>query len=150
MTCRADDDQQAAAFIGMILNVNQARDPAFSSTVDFLIGGEKVATLSRSEALLRDSWAGCPGAGSYAARTCPVSVVDIIGSQGPADLEVSAQIPQQLFCIDVRTPRAWREGPLTVIRAPAKERSCINDFILVLRLDDTGSIRAVDVEIAEP
>lgn len=122
----------------------------WAEEVTYFISGEEVARLSGQEAADIDAWEGCPAAGFYAARDCPVSPVDPVASLSDGEHVFEAAVPRVFPCSVLNPPTDIDHAGVVVIRPPQDQRDCVRDFAVSLYVNRHGDVIALDLVLAEP
>ncbi|WP_343909206.1 PASTA domain-containing protein [Nocardioides aquiterrae] len=123
-----------------------ARDgPPAEPPVTLYLGGQRQRVLEGGELADRARWRLCPAAGTYAARTCPFSAIDLLGRYaGPL---AYTSVPPRHPCVDA-TPLPG--GPRRITITPAEPQDCVGYWAVQLQVDDDARVVAVNLVWAEP
>lgn len=122
----------------------------WAEEVRYFISGEEVARLSAFEAAEAANWDGCPDAGFYAGRDCPVSPVDPVVSLDDGEHVFEADVPAVFLCGVLDPPTDLDPAGVVVIRPPLDRRDCAREFAVSLYVDQQGDVIALDLVLAEP
>lgn len=122
----------------------------WAEEVIYFISGEEVARLSADQAIDASAWDGCPAAGFYAARDCPVSPITPVAWLDDGDHVYEADVPEHFPCSLLDPPAELDHAGVIVIRPPQNQRDCLRDFAVSLYVDDRGDVVGLDLVLAEP
>jgi PASTA domain-containing protein len=141
----AAPDLQRVADAFLRFAAGEIDHPPADTPIGLHLGGHLVTTLATSEIGDRRAWRICPEGGSYAARLCPFSAVEILDAHR-RQVVATAQRPQHP-CAHPSRPRV---GGRSVTLTPREPQACTSYFAVVLHVNDVGQVTDVDLVWAEP
>jgi hypothetical protein len=113
--------------------------------VTLYLGGQEQGILGGADLENRARWRLCPAGGTYAARTCPFSAIDVIRRyRGPLTYTPA---PPRHPCVSA-TPLPG--GPHRVTITPEEPQDCVGYWAVQLQVNDVAQVVAVNLVWAEP
>jgi hypothetical protein len=143
-------EEVAASLVTFAESGRRGSEVPWSSTVQYSIAGEEVATLRSDFAERRESWARCPGgATTYEGRDCPVSPLNLLwGRHRDGETPTyETERPRTVGCNRYDLP--WDGLPIVWIRPTEAHRGCFGDYAVAVAVED-DEIVAVDLFLSGP